>query len=60
MLLEVVGDSSDKGSFRAWDQEVEGVVFGVLDEGGEVVLGHAVAVDTFGHAVEVLDRMRLK
>ena len=60
MLLEVVGDAGDERSLRAWDQEIEGVVFGVLDEGGEVVLGHAVAVDTFGHAVEVLDRMRLK
>lgn len=50
VLLEVVGDTGDEGCFRAGDQEVEVVVFGVLDESGEVVLGDAVAIDTLRHA----------
>ena len=50
IMLEVIGDASDKRSLRARDEEVERVVFRILDKSSEVVLGDTSAVDTLGHA----------
>jgi hypothetical protein len=50
MFLEVVGDTGDEGCLRARDEEVQRVVFGILDQSGEIVLRDAGAIDTFGHA----------
>ena len=55
MLLKVVGDTSDEGCLRARDEKVQRVVFGILDQSSEVVLGDAGAVDTLGHAARTED-----
>jgi hypothetical protein len=36
IFVEVVGDASNERCFRARDEKVEMMLFGMLDQGGEV------------------------
>jgi len=52
MFVEVVSDTCDEGSFRARYEKVEVVIFGMLDQGGEVGVLYVGDVLAFWDAVQ--------